>query len=137
MTLDILLDNLSLDGMPAGDFLGGEGVRSGPTLTLHRARRHDRHAEAEQNGEERVGPAIDEHGAGQIPPLVGAIHRLEGRVSCLGSLREVSKPEGHIRQSNQGQHEAARDVRGRVTNLASAGERQGRHTKSSRWGTRL
>ena len=134
VTLDILLDNLSLDGMPAGDLLSGEGVQSDPALTLHRARRHDRHAEAEQNGEERVGPAIDEHGASQIPPLVGAIHRLGGRVSCLGSLREVSKPEGHIRQGNEREHGAARHIGGRVSKLAFSRERQGMHGVLTRRG---
>ena len=49
VTLNVLLGNLSLDGMPAGDHLGRHVLLNDPALALHRARRHDRHAEAEEN----------------------------------------------------------------------------------------
>ena len=113
--------------MPAGDLLGGEAVLGGSTLALHRARGHDRHAEAEENRKQRVGPAIDEQDPRQVPPLVGAIHRLERRMPRLGSLREVGNPEGHIRQRNEREHEAPRHVGCRVSKLAFSRERQGVH----------
>ena len=124
MTLDVLLGNLSLDGMPAGDHLGRHVLLNAPALALHRARRHDRHAEAEENRKQRVGSTIDKQSPRQIPPLVGAIHRFKRRVSRLGSLREVGNPEGHIRQRNERKHEAARHIGCRISKLALSRERR-------------
>ncbi len=127
ITLDVLLDNLSLDGMPAGDDLGGEAVLGGSTLALHRARCHDRHAETEQDREQRVGPAVNEQGPRQVPPLVGAAHRRKRRMPGVRRLREVPKPKGDVCQRNEREHKASRDVGGRVSKLAFSRERQGVH----------
>ena len=120
--------------MPAGDHLGGDVLLDGPTLTLHRARRHDRHSEAEEKRKQRVGSTIDKQSPHQIPPLVGAIHRFERRMSCLRSLREVTEPEGHIRQCNERKHEAARHIGCRISKLAFSRERQGVHGVLTRRG---
>ena len=125
--LHTIAENLPLDGVPASAQFSGKSVQREAALTLNRARGHDRHAKTEENRKQRVGPAVDEQGPRQVPPLVGAAHSRERSVSCPGSLREVSNPKGHIRQSNERKHEAARDVWCRETHLACARERQGVH----------
>ena len=127
ITLDVLLDDLSLDGMPAGNLLGSEGLHGGPALALHRARCHDRHAETEQDREQRVGPAVNEQGPRQVPPLVGAAHRRKRRMPGVRRLREVPKPKGDVCQRNEREHEAPRHVGCRVSKLAFSRERQGVH----------
>ena len=125
--LDTIAENLPLHRVPASAQFRGKSVQREAALAFDRARGHDRHAKTEENRKQRVGPAVDEQGPHQVPPLVGAAHSRERSASCLGSLREVSNPKGHIRQSNERKHEAARDVWCRETHLACARERQGLH----------
>ena len=125
--LDTIAENLPLDGVPASAQFRGKSVQRETALAFDRARGHDRHAKTEENRKQRVGPAVDKQCPRQVPPLVGAAHSRERSTSCLGSLREVGNPKGHIRQSNERKHEAARDVWCRKTHLACARERQGMH----------
>ena len=125
-----LVEDVPLHGSPPGTQLAGQGIECGAALTLDRSPGHDHHAEAEQNRKEGVCAAIDEHGAHEKPPLVGARHRIERRKTSPGMLREVAHPEGHVRQGDEGEHEASRDVGRREAHLALSGEGQGGHSVS-------
>ena len=125
-----LVEDVPLQGSPPGAQLAGQGIERGAALTLDRAPGHDHHAEAEEDRKEGVCAAIDEHGAHEEPPLVGARHRVERRKTGPGVLREIAHPEGHVREGDEGEHEASRDVGRREAHLALSGEGQGGHSVS-------
>ena len=131
-TLHVLVKKLPLQGNPPGAEFGGQSLTSDATLTLDRAFGHDRHPKTKENRKQWIGAAVDEQRSQQEPPLIHPAHCIERHLPRRGIVREEANPEWHVRQSNQGQHKAAGDVRGGETHPALASERQGGHESSFR-----
>ena len=107
-------------GRPRRAHLRIHRLVGGLDIALDAAPHHRRDAETEEEGEKRVPPPVDQRGADEEPPAVRG-------GGAIGGGGEVPQPVGDVRERDEQQHEAARDIGRGVAHGAPAGEGQGGH----------